>query len=194
MLVNVNLHQQIMELTKKELGYSAGVIINKAGTDALTINNLAVEMGLDPVVLSAFFTQDKDILTMMLLSLEDEIRQLIHSDLTKTQLPEEEINSLFKNLYKLFDQKPQYLSVIFAAEVMKQETGMQNILARIRSAAEFCLLQLVNQGKQIKTFNTGTKTSALVNKILVSFRVLMKDQWLSHKMVMDLEIQREINE
>jgi len=183
-----------MELLKIDLVEVAGKIINESGTSALTVDNLSVKMGIDPKELLVFFKQDNDILTMMLLSLENEMQQLFQFALTKKQLPEEEINCLFKMLYKLFDLKPYYLSIIFDAELMKQDTGIKNILVRIRKAAEFCLLQLVNQGKQQKTFNIGTKTSALVNKILVSFRMLMKDQWLSHKMVLDLEIQRRINE
>lgn len=183
-----------MELTKIDLIKAAGEIINKAGTDALTVDNLSVKMGIDPIELLVFFRQDINILTMMLLSLENEMDQLIHPVLKNTQLPEEEINSIFKKLYKLFDQKPYYLSIIFAAELMKQDTGIQNILVRIRKAAEICLLQLVNQGKQQKTFNIGTKTSALINKILVSFREMMNDQWLSIKMVRDLEIQRSLIE
>jgi hypothetical protein len=183
-----------MELTKTELVNSAGEIINQAGTEALTIDNLAVKLGIDPAELSVFFKQDNDILTLMLLTLDYEMQQLIHHVLTKTQLPEEEINSLFKKLYKLFDLKPYYLSIIFAAELMKQNTGIQDILLRIRTAVEICLLQLINQGKQKKTFNIGTKSSALVNKILASFRGMMNDQWLSLKMVRDLEIQRSLNE
>jgi hypothetical protein len=194
MLVNIYLQPFIMDFTKNELVKSAGAIINQAGTDALTINKLAVKMGIGPTELSVFFEQDKDILTMMLLSLENEMQELIHDVLVQTQLPEEEISGLFKKLYELLDLKPYYLSIIFAAELMKQDTGIQDILVRIRSAAEIFLLQLVNQGKQQKTFYTGTKTSALVKKILVSFRVLMKDQWLSVKMVRDLEIQRSLNE
>lgn len=183
-----------MELTNKELVTTAGEIINLAGTNALTIDNLAIRMGLDSSELSSFFKHDNDILTMMLLSLENEMQELIHHVLVQAQLPEDEISGLFKKLYELFDLKPYYLSIIFTAELMKQDSGIQDILGRIRSAAEIFLLQLVNQGKQQKTFYTGTKTSALVKKILVSFRVLMKDQWLSVKMVRDLEIQRSINE
>jgi hypothetical protein len=183
-----------MEQENRELVNSAVEIINLLGTDALTINKLAIEMGIDPAELSVFFEQDKDILTMMLLLLENEMQELIHHVLVPTQLPEEEISGLFKRLYELFDLKPYYLSIIFAAEKIKQDTGMQVILGRIRSTAEICLLQLVNQGKQQKTFYTGTKTSAMVKKILASFRVLMNDQWLSVKMVRDLEIQRSLNE
>lgn len=194
MLVNIYLQIQNMDFTKNELVKSAGEMINQAGTGALTIDKLALRIGIKPEELSSFFKQDNDILTMMLLSLENEMQQLIQHILTKNQLPEEEIISLFKKLYELFDLKPYYLSIIFAAELIKQDTGIQDILVRIRSAAEICLLQLVNQGKQQKTFHIGTKTSALVKKILASFRVLMNDQWLSIKMIKDLEIQRSLNE
>jgi hypothetical protein len=183
-----------MELVNKDFVTTAGEIINQAGTEALTIDKLAVRMGIDPEELSSFFKHDTDILAMMLLSLENEMQLLIHPILVKNQLPEEEISGMFKKLYELFDLKPYFLSIIFAAELMKQNTDLQDILIRIRSAAEICLLQLVNKGKQQKTFYTGTKTSVLVKKILASFRVLMNDQWLSIKMIRDLEIQKSLNE
>lgn len=183
-----------MELTKSDLVKASGTIINEAGINALTIDKLALEMGINPTELSTFFKQDKDVLIMMLLSLDSEMQQLIHDVVTKTQLPEEELNSLFKNLYKFFDKKPYYLSIIFAAELMENDSDIQNILLRIKTAAEIYLFEVINQGKQKKQFNNATRTKSIVNKILVSFRVLMNEQQISIKLVRDLEIQRRINE
>jgi len=183
-----------MELAKKDLVKAAGAIINKAGIDGLTIVSLAVKLGISPKELSSFFTQDKDVLLMMLLSLDNEIQQLIHNVVTKTQLPEEELNSLFKNLYTFFDQKPYYLPVIFAAELMENDSDIQDILLRIKTAAEIYLFEIINQGKQKKLFNNATRTKSIFNRILVSFRVLMNEKQISIKLVRDLEIQRGINE
>lgn len=183
-----------MELTKNDLVKAAGEMINEAGINALTINNLAVKMGINPTELSSFFKQDNDILIMMLLSLDNEIQQLIHDVVTRTQLLEEELNSLFKNLYHFFDQKPYYLSIIFAAELMEKDSDIQDILVRIKTAAEIYLFEVINQGKQKKLFNNPTTTKSIVNKILVSFRMLMNEQQISIKLVRDLKIQRGINE
>jgi len=183
-----------MELTKNDLVKASGAIINESGINALTIDKLALKMGINPTELSTFFRQDKDVLLMMLLCLDNEMHQLIHDGVTKTQLPEEELNSLFKNLYTFFDQKPYYLSVIFAAEFMENDSNIQDILLRIKTAAEIYLFEIINQGKQKKLFNNATRTKSIVNKILLSFRVLMNEQQLSIKLVRDLEIQRRINE
>lgn len=183
-----------MELTKSDLIKASGTIINEAGINALTIDKLAVKMGINPTELSSFFKQDNDVLIMMLLSLDNEIQQLIHDVVSSTQLPEEELNSLFKNLYKFFDKKPYYLSIIFAAELMENDSDIQNILLRIKTAAEIYLFEVINQGKQKKQFNNATRTKSIVNKILVSFRVLMNEQQISIKLVRDFEIQRGINE
>jgi AcrR family transcriptional regulator len=183
-----------MELTKKDLVKAAGAIINEAGINALTIDKLAMKMGINPTELSAFFKQDNDVLIMMLLSLDNEIQQLIHDVMTRTQLPEEELNSLFKNLYNFFERKPYYLSIIFAAELMEKDTGIQDILLRIKTAAEIYLFEVINQGKQKKLFNNANATKSIVNKILMSFRVLMNEQQISIKLVRDLEIQRGIKE
>lgn len=183
-----------MELTKNDLVKASGAIINEAGINALTIDKLALKMGINPTELSTFFKQDKDVLLMMLLCLDNEMQQLIQDVVTKTQLPEEELNSLFKNLYAFFDQKPYYLSIIFAAELMENDSDIQNILLRIKTAAEIYLFEVINQGKQKQQFNNATRTKSIVNKILMSFRVLMNEQQISIKLVRDFEIQRGINE
>lgn len=59
-----------MELTKNDLVKAAGAMINEAGINALTIDKLAIKMGINPLELSAFFKQDNDVLIMMLLSLD----------------------------------------------------------------------------------------------------------------------------
>ena len=113
-----------MELTKNDLVKASGAIINEAGINALTIDKLALKIGIKPTELSTFFKQDKDVLLMMLLCLDNEMQQLIHDVVTKTQLPEEELNSLFKNLYKFFDQRPYYLTIIFAVELMENDSDI----------------------------------------------------------------------
>lgn len=183
-----------MELTKNDLVKAVGEMINEAGINALTIDKLAMKMRISPSELSPFFKQDNDVLIMMLLSLDNEIQQLIHDVVTRTQLPEEELNSLFKNLYNFFDLKPYYLTIISAAELMERDSDIQDILARIKTAAEIYLFEVITQGKQKKLFNNPTTTKSIVNKILVSFRMLMNEQQLSMKLVRDLEIQRGLNE
>ncbi len=169
-------------------------MINEAGINALTIDKLAMKMGINPTELSSFFKQDNDVLIMMLLSFDNEIKQLINDVVTRKQSPEEELQNLFKHLYDLFNQKPYYLSIIFAAELMEKDSDMHDILLRIKTAAEIYLFEVINQGKQKKLFNNPTTTKSIVNKILVSFRMLMNEQQISIKLVRDLEIQRGINE
>lgn len=125
-----------MELTKNDLVKASGTIINEAGINALTIDKLALKMGINPTELSTFFKQDKDVLLMMLLCLDNEMQQLIHDVVTKKQSPEEELQNLFKNLYTFFDQKPYYLSIIFSTELTEKDSEMHNILLRIKTAAE----------------------------------------------------------
>lgn len=183
-----------MESKKTEMVEAAGRIILESGVNALTIEELAFRMEIPHSELLIYFEKDKDILKMMLFCLDNEIQQLIHDVVSSTQLPEEELNSLFKNLYKFFDQKPYYLSIIFAAELMENDSDIQDILLKIKTAAEIYLFEVINQGKQKKLFNNPTSTMSIVNKILVSFRVLMNEQQISIKLVRDFEIQREINE
>ncbi|MDD4823239.1 MAG: hypothetical protein PHI48_11870 [Bacteroidales bacterium] len=183
-----------MESTKTAMVEAAGRIILESGVNALTIEELAFRMEIPHSEHSIYFEKDKDILKMMLFSLDNEIRKLIHDVVSSTQLPEEELSSLFRNLYKFFNKKPYYLSIIFAAELMKNDSDIQDILLKIKTAAEIYLFEVINQGKKKKLFNNPTTTMSIVNKILVSFRMLMNEQQISIKLVRNFEIQRGINE
>ncbi|MDP2339009.1 MAG: hypothetical protein Q8N05_21655 [Bacteroidota bacterium] len=183
-----------MESRKTEMVEAVGRIILESGINALTIEKLAFRMEIPHSELSIYFEKDTDILKMMLFSLDNEIQQLINAVVARLQSPEEELQNLFKNLYELFNRKPYYLSIIFSEELMEKDTGIHDILSRIKTAAEIYLFQVINQGKQKKTFNTEITTSSLVNKILVSFRVLMNEQRLGIELVRDLQTQRNIRE
>ena len=183
-----------MELRKKNIIEAAGRIILESGIKALSIEELALRTGNRKAELSTYFKKDNDVLIMMLISLDNEIKQLINDVVTRKQSPEEELQNLFKHLHDLFNRKPYYLSIIFSTELMEKDSDMHDILLRIKTAAEIYLFQVITLGKEKKIFITEITTRSLANNILLSFRLLMREQLVSNNLVRDVEIQRSINE
>lgn len=183
-----------MESRKTDMIETAGRIILESGINALTIEELAIRMEIPHSELSIYFEKDNDILKIMLYSLDKEIQQLINAVVARLQSPEEELQNLFKNLYELFNRKPYYLSLIFSTELTEKDSEMHDILLKIKTAAEMYLFQVITNGKKKKIYKTEISSRSLVNRILVSFRLLMNEQLVSINLVRSLKILRSRND
>ncbi|MDO9256979.1 MAG: TetR/AcrR family transcriptional regulator [Bacteroidales bacterium] len=167
---------------------AAGSIILQSGINALSIEELELKMGISHQELSSYFSKDNDIHILLLNHLEHEIQQLIKNVATSNLSPDEELQNLFKSLNKLFDQKPFYLVLIFARDLAEKDSEIPLILNRIIKRAENFLLHVINKGKQENIFQAGTKSRYLVNRILVSFRLLMNEQRVTETLVRDIAL------
>ncbi len=177
-----------MKFRKTDIINTAGVIILQSGIDALTIEELVLKMGISHKELSMYLKYDKDILIMLLISLESEIQQLIKDLTTSKQSPEEELQNLFISLNKLFERKPFYMDLIFENQLAEKEPENLVIINRIIKRVERFLLQVIDKGKKENLFHSGSKTRYMVNRILVSFRRLMNEQRITEVLVRDIAL------
>ena len=189
MLVNAYSHSRpmIVEI-KEDIVEAAGSIILQSGINVLSIEELELKIGISHKELSMYLRKDKDILIMLLISLESEIQQIINDLVISNQSPEEALQNLFKSLNKLFERKPFYLDLIFDKHLEEKDSEILKIINRIIKRAESFLLQVIDKGKQEHVFQTGTKSRYLVNRILVSFRLLMNEQRVAESLVRDIAL------
>ncbi len=151
-------------------------------------------MKIDHSLLNPYLKKDDDILMLLLLSLENDIKQLIIETRTVDRSPEEDLQLLFQNMHELLKLKPYYLSVIFSTELKEKNSELQKVLLRIKISVRIYLLEVINQGKKETVFKTRQTSRSLVTNILGSFRSFMNEQRLITKMVKDLEILKVIND
>lgn len=163
---------------------AAGKIINESGIKALTIEELTFQMKNSHKDLSMYFKKDNDILIMLLIGLESEIQQLIKDVEINSISTEEEFQNLFKSLNRFLERKPFYLTLIFDKDLSEN----QHIINRIIKKVESYLIQLIDKGKHDNIFKSETKTRYLVNRILVSFRLLMNEKRVTDTLVRDIAI------
>ena len=175
-----------MNLEIEDMIEAAGSLMLQSGINELSIEDLELKMGISRTKLSMYLKSDKDIPMMLLISLEAKIMQLINNVSISNLSPEDKLQDLFKNLNKLFEQRPFYLVLIFDKHLAERDSEIPVIMKRILKRAENFLLQVINKGKQEHIFQAEVKTRYLVNRILVSFRLLMNEQRLVESLVRDI--------
>ncbi len=183
-----------MEAQESAIIEKAGNIIMEKGLEALTIHNLSVGLALKADDLYPEIVKDTDILIILLRSLEEETKDLIQTFANRGESPETELILLFKRLYFLFLQKPYYLPLIFNKRPDNNEGIIKLHLLRIQKMAKNYLSSLINAGKKEKAFKSNESTEALVDRILNSFQLLMKDEEIGSEMIRELKTLRTQND
>jgi AcrR family transcriptional regulator len=183
-----------MEAEKTAIIEKAGKIVEHSGTKALTIKNLARELKVSEQNLSSHLKNDEDIFLFLLQELEKEVNDLLGKFSQNKEHTQNRLEYLFKHLYVLFKHKPYYLSIIFDDPLIKENERIRKAILRIRKKAALFLCQLINQGKKENTFKSKQSTKSLVNGILSSFRLMMRDEELINEMVrkiVDLRLRKD---
>lgn len=182
-----------MEPKKTEIIKKAAKIILDTGLEGLTVPNLANELEINESQLYQQLTKDDDIVLILLLGFETDIIQVVKELANKVHSPETELKLLFKRIYLLFLQKPYYLSIIFDKNLKERDESIKKSFIRIRNVAENYLTIIIDKGKNEYTFKTNVPTRVLVDQILSSFRILMKDEQNVNEMVLQLKTLRKLN-
>lgn len=165
---------------------AAGIIMN-SGVDELTVHNLADKLHMKESQLYQQLTKDDDILSILLLSFENDVVQFLSDAEQSSDSPENKLKIIFKKLHFLFLQKPYYLDIIFDKNLKNRDKSITNSFLRIRQMAENYLTNIINKGKTENTFKTKVSTSVLVTKILSDFRTFMKDEQRFHEIILEMK-------
>ncbi|GAB1451384.1 hypothetical protein MASR2M47_14400 [Draconibacterium sp.] len=182
-----------MEPKKTEIIEKAAKIIQDTGLEGLTVSNLATELEINESQLYKHLTKDDDIVLILLLGFETDIIQAVNELANNVHSPETELKLLFKRIYLLFLQKPYYLSIIFDKNLKERDESIKKSFVRIRNVAESYLTLIIDKGKSEYTFKTNVPTRILVDQMLSSFRILMKDEQSMNEMVLQLKTLRKLN-
>jgi len=183
-----------MEPIESDIEKSAGAIIDELGINALTIDALALQMGIPKNELLTYLKNDDDILKFLALRLGNEIQQLIHNLVARHHEPEKELSDLFIGLDDFYNRKSYFLELMFADVIHKNNSAVQTIIFGIRKTVGNYLTQIIEQGKKTGVFKSHLATRLEVEAILNRFRFFMSDMPMTHKMIMDLKMLRENEE
>ncbi len=183
-----------METNRDLIIEKAEEIIRNTGLEALTIHNLAAEMGLKENQLYNQLTKDDDILLILLYGFEADIIEFVKEVANKGVTPEAELELFFNALYFYFQQKPYYLSLIFDKNLMKRDESVKKAVLRIKLIAEDYLTDVINNGKKQNIFKIKGSIRFLVNRILSGFRFQMKDEHFLNNVILELKKLRTLKD
>lgn len=131
--------------------------------------------------------KEEEIYKELLLNLECDLKGLLNEISSVENDPSEEFELLFKQLHRLFKQKPYYLTLILDKDLQCYYSEADPIISRIKGVARGYLAGLIDRGKAQNIFIINTETKVLVKEILDSFQALMNEMQLTDKMVRDLK-------
>jgi hypothetical protein len=173
--------------TEKKMIETSGKLLAENGLGAFTLDVLSKQPEMQGFDIFTLLRNEEEVFEQLLLQLEKELKELVNGISSGQDSPAEEFELLFKQLHRLFKQKPYYLSVIFDKDLHRQYCGAEEIISRIKGVGKGYLAELIDRGKAQKVFKIKTETKILVKEILGSFQALMNDMQLADKMVRDLK-------
>lgn len=173
--------------TEKRILEASGRLLTENGIRAFSIEKLSKLPEMQSFDIFALVENEEQIFKQLLLQLEKELRSIMDEITSYHDIPALEFEMLFKQLHRLFKQKPYYLTVVFDTDLHWKYRDIEEIILRIKGMAKSYLTRLIERGKVQKVFTTDIKTKVLVKEILGSFKALMIDIQLSDKLVRDLK-------
>lgn len=183
-----------MDVNKSDVIEKSAQLINKLGLEALTLDNLAQELGINKEQVYTKFSTVDDILFVLLQNFETELKELVLESSNTPEAPETKLKQLFKKFYFLFLQKPYYLSIIFDKSLLEREDRINRAIIKIKNVVETYLTSLINAGKHSHAFKTKVPTNLIVDKLLSEFHLLMKDEQHVNEMILQLKALKTIKD
>ena len=173
---------------------TSGKLLAENGPGSFTLDALSKQPEMQGFDIFTLVRKEEEVFEQLLLQLEKELKELIGGISSGQNSPAEEFEMLFKQLHRLFKQKPYYLTVIFDKDLRQQYRGAEEIILRMKGVAKKYLAGLIDRGKAQKFFKIKTETKILVKEILGSFQALMNDMQQTDKMMRDLKKYQSSND
>lgn len=172
-----------MEIERKIIVEKAGDIMMRLGIASLTVTAIAQELNVEVSELPDFIENSNDVFLLLFNELENDLKNLLDAYADKKHPPQLELQRLFTALYAFFHQKPYYLELVFDQNLLERSDSIRETFSRIKILASAHLCRLINEGKATQVFTTKQSAKSLVNGILSSFRLLMRDEQLMNEMI-----------
>jgi len=119
--------------TEEQINKASRRLIIESETEGFSLEKLPKQPEIIGFDLFALFRKNEDVFGKRLLTLERELEELIDGISSGQDSPADEFEKLFKQLHRLFKQKPYYLTVIFDKDLRRLYSDADNIISRIKS-------------------------------------------------------------
>lgn len=165
---------------------SAIELIAQQSIQALTIKNLSSKIGVTEAALYRHFGSKMEILLAILEYFKQNSINMLHQI---TQLPlssPEKIESIFRNRFKIFADKPSLAAVIFSEEIFQNDPRLSEMVSEIMNFSLDTLITLIEKGQHDGLIRTDIDKEELAI-IMVGGLRLMVTRWRLSKFGFDLQ-------
>jgi len=174
-------------ITDKRIVEASGRLLAENGPGAFSLEMLSNQPEMQGLDIFRMVRNEEKIFEQIFLQLEKELNELVDRISSDQISPILEFEILFRQLHRLFKQKPYYLALIFDKDLRMKYSNTEEFISRIKGTANGYLTGLIERGKAKGFFSININTKIMVKKILSSFQVLMNDMQMADKMIRDLK-------
>lgn len=163
-----------MDITPRqtEIIEAAGKILTTSGVSGLTIKNLAKEMQFSESAIYRHFESKEKIIVAMLTYLADDIDKRL-SNLTKTENPEEQFKSIFREQFRFFNENHHFVVVVFSDGLMEESQLINGNILKLMNVKIKHLMPVIMEGQQKGIFTNAITTDELMHFIMGAFKLQM---------------------
>ncbi len=151
-------------------------LIAENGIQGLTIKNLAKKIGFSESAIYRHYENKIQILVAILNYFKENTERLFLSELNAEGDAISKINDLFLNQFKIFNNSPSLVAVIFSEELFRNEAILVEQVSEVMNNNFDTLTQIIKSGQEKGEIRTDIEPSHLSVVVMGTLRLFVK-QW-----------------
>lgn len=161
-------------------------LLSQGGIEALTIKKLAKAVGVSEPALYRHFESKVDILVAILKRMEANMQRLFEQSLAREDGVLDQIQMVYKRVFRNFASKPAMASVVFSEEMFRHDPRLAEHVSCIMDTVRERILGLLRSQKGRTECRRDVPVKDLVQVIMGSLRFLVT-RWRLSGYAFDLE-------
>lgn len=161
---------------QKEIIEVSLTLIAENGIQGLTIKNLAKRIGFSESAIYRHYENKIEILVAILNYFKENTEHLFTAELNAKCDALTKIDHLFQNQFRIFDNSPSLVAVIFSEELFRNEAILVKKVSEIMDNSFETLTSIIREGQENGELRNDVKAQHLAVVVMGTLRLFVK-QW-----------------
>lgn len=164
-----------MNITERQMEIieASGRILASRGISALTIKNLAAEIGFVESALYRHFKSKEDIIVLLIRYLNHNIQSRFEPILAQDISSEDKLKQLFNSQFTYLSQNPHFVVVALSDGLIDEKDIIKNEVIKIFLYKMGIIINLFEEGLKNGEWNTPLPPEDLIHFLMGGFRLIM---------------------
>lgn len=164
-----------MNITSRQMQIieASGRILASKGISALTIKNLAAEIGFVESALYRHFKSKEDVIVLLIRYLCDNIQSRFEPIIQQDISNEEKLKQLFNSQFTYLSQNPHFVVVALSDGLIDETDIIKNEVMKIFLYKMSVIIDLFEEGLKNGEWNTTLPPVDLIHFLMGGFRLIM---------------------